>query len=84
MLEMLRKEFEEKEALHNELVAKYNSKIESKKKVESEMIEIEKEIIHNQGAIQLLNDLAEKIMTEEASNEVMTADAASEIITTEA
>lgn len=84
MLEMLREEFEKKEALHNELVAKYNDKIESKKKVETEMIEIEKEIIHNQGAMQLLNDLAEKIMKDESAQEVITAEPNAEIITTEA
>ena len=37
MMDMLRKEFEEKQALHNELVSEYNSKMESKKKVEAEM-----------------------------------------------
>lgn len=81
MLEMLKKQFEEKQAKHNELVSKYNSKIESKQKVESEMLEIEKEIIHNQGAMKMLDDLAAKIMSEQQPAEVITSDTEAEIVT---
>lgn len=81
MLEMLKKQFEEKQAKHNELVSKYNSKIESKQKVEAEMLEIEKEIIHNQGAMKMLDDLAAKIMSEQQPAEVITSDAEAEIVT---
>lgn len=84
MLEKLEKVFREKEARHNELVEEYNKKIESKKKVEDEMIEIEKQIIHNQGAMTMLNELAESITKDQQPQEIITSDANSEIITSEA
>lgn len=84
MLEMLQKAFTEKEAKHEELVSKYNDKMESKKKIESEMIEIEKEIIHNQGAMVALNEIAGQLMKDQPAQEVITSDVQSEIITTEA
>ena len=81
MLEMLQKAFTEKETRHQELVDQYNSKIESKKKIESEMIEIEKEIIHNQGAMKAIDELAAQIMNEKPATEEVVQP---EIITTEA
>lgn len=81
MMDMLRKEFEEKQALHNELVSEYNSKIESKKKVEAEMIEIEKKLLFNEGAMQMLDDLAAKIQSTEQPAEIITSDVESEIVT---
>lgn len=84
MLETLEKAFREKEAKHNELVSEYNKKIESKKKVEEEMAEIERQIIHNQGAMSAINDLAETIMKAEQSGEIITSDENSEIVTSQA
>lgn len=84
MLEMLKKSFSEKEARYQELVDQYNSKIESKKKIEAEMIEIEKEIIHNQGAMVALDEIAAQIMNEKPAQEIITSDTQAEVITTEA
>jgi len=81
MLETLEKAFREKETKHNELVSEYNKKIESKKKVEEEMAEIERQIIHNQGAMSAINELAGTIMKTEQSEEIITSDENSEIVT---
>lgn len=81
MMDMLQKEFEKRQAQHNELVSKYNEKAESKKKVEAEMIELEKEILFNQGAMKMLDDLAVQINQTEQPAEVITSDVNSEIIT---
>lgn len=81
MMDMLQKEFEKRQAQHNELVSKYNEKAESKKKVEAEMVEIEKEILFNQGAMKMLDELAVQLTPSEQPAEVITSDAASEIIT---
>ena len=84
MLERLKAEMEKKTALHQELVNKYNEKMEEKRKIESEMTDIEKEIIHNQGAMQVINDLGVESLEKEEAPEVITADANAEVITTEA
>lgn len=81
MLERLREEMEKKTALHQELVDKYNAKMEEKRKIESEMVDIEKEIIHNQGAMQVINDLGVELM-EKDEPQVIHADANAEVITT--
>ena len=84
MLETLKKLFSEKESKHEELVSEYNTKIESKKKIESEVIEIEKQIIHNQGAMVAINEIAEQLMKDQEPQEVIASSAAAEIVTTEA
>nr|DAU23776.1 MAG TPA: hypothetical protein [Caudoviricetes sp.] len=81
MMDMLRKEFEQKQTLHNELVSKYNEKMESKKKIEAEMIEIEKELLFNEGAMKMLDDLAVKVQSTEQPAEIITSDVESEIVT---
>lgn len=81
MMDMLQKEFEKRQAQHNELVSKYNEKAESKKKVETEMLEIEKEILFNQGAMRMLDELATQITSEDQPAEVITSDVNSEIVT---
>lgn len=81
MMDMLKKEFEEKQALHNELVSKYNDKMESKKKIEAEMIEIEKELLFNEGAMKMLDDLAVKVQSTDHPAEIITSDVESEVIT---
>ena len=69
MLERLKAEMEKKTALHQELVNKYNEKMEEKRKIESEMTDIEKEIIHNQGAMQVINDLGVELLEKEEAPE---------------
>ena len=81
MMDMLQREFDKRQAQHNELVSKYNEKAESKKKIEAEMIEIEKEILVNQGAMRMLDELAAQISSEEQPAEIITSDVQSEIIT---
>lgn len=81
MMDMLRKEFEEKQALHNELVSEYNNKMESKKKIEVEMLEIEKKLLFNEGAMKMLDDLAAKIQSTEQPAEIITSDVEAEIVT---
>lgn len=82
MLERLRSEMEKRNKVHEELVKKYDAKIEDKKKVEVEMLQIEKEIIHNQGAMQAINDLGVELMDQDAAKEQVfpTADAQVEVI----
>lgn len=80
MMDMLRKEFEEKQALHNELVSEYNKKMESKKKVEAEMVEIEQKLLYNEGAMKMLDDLAVKLQSEDQHAEIITSDVEAEIV----
>lgn len=81
MLERLREEMEKKTALHQELVNKYNEKMEEKKRIESEMVELEKEIIHNQGAMQVINDLGVELMEKQEQPEVINTDDAEVVVT---
>lgn len=74
MLETLEQAFVDKEAKHNELVSEYNKRIESKKKIEEELVEIEKQIIHNQGAMTAINELAESIMNSQQTEEATASD----------
>lgn len=80
MMDMLRKEFEEKQALHNELVSEYNKKMESKKKVEAEMVEIEQKLLYNEGAMKMLDDLAVKLQSQDQPAEIITSDVEAEIV----
>ena len=80
MMDMLRKEFEEKQALHNELVSEYNKKMESKKKIEAEMVEIEQKLLYNEGAMKMLDDLAVKLQSEDQPAEIITSDVEAEIV----
>lgn len=84
MLERLREEMAAKTAKHQELVDQYNKKMEEKTAIEAAMVEIEKEIIHNQGAIQVINDLGVELMEKEEQPEVIVATEDAEVITTEA
>ena len=80
MMDMLRKEFEEKQTLHNELVSEYNKKMESKKKIEAEMVEIEQKLLYNEGAMKMLDDLAVKLQSEDQPAEIITSDVEAEIV----
>lgn len=80
MMDMLRKEFEEKQALHNELVSEYNKKMESKKKIEAEMVEIEQKLLYNEGAMKMLDDLAVQLQSQEQPAEIITSDVEAEIV----
>ena len=80
MMDMLRKEFEAKQALHNELVSEYNKKMESKKKLEAEMVEIEQKLLYNEGAMKMLDDLAAQIQSQEQPAEIITSDVEAEIV----
>lgn len=80
MMDMLRKEFEEKQALHNELVSEYNKKMESKKKLEAEMVEIEQKLLYNEGAMKMLDDLAVQLQSQEQPAEIITSDVETEVI----
>lgn len=81
MMDMLQREFDKRQAQHNELVSKYNEKAESKKKIEAEMIEIEKEILVNQGAMRMLDELAAQITSEDQPAEIITSTEDAEVIT---
>lgn len=80
MMDMLRKEFEEKQDLHNELVSEYNKKMESKKKIEAEMVEIEQKLLYNEGAMKMLDDLAVQLQSQEQPAEIITSDVETEVI----
>lgn len=80
MMDMLRKEFEEKQTLHNELVSEYNKKMESKKKIEAEMVEIEQKLLYNEGAMKMLDDLAVKLQSQDQPAEIITSDVEAEIV----
>lgn len=71
MLDRLREELMSKQELHEELVKKYDEKVAAREKISAELIQIEKEIIHNQGAMEAINALGlELIEAEEATETV--------------
>lgn len=71
MLDRLREELMSKQNLHEELVKKYDEKVAAREKINAELIQIEKEIIHNQGAMEAINALGlELIEAEEATETV--------------
>ena len=71
MLDRLREELMEKQAVHEELVKKYDEKVALREELSSELMQIEKQIIHNQGAMEAINKLGVEIMEKEAAEEVV-------------
>lgn len=69
MLDRLREELMEKQAIHEELVKKYDEKVALREELSSELMQIEKQIIHNQGAMEAINKLGVEIMEKEAAAE---------------
>ena len=71
MLDRLRDELIKKQDHHEELVKKYDEMVAAREKINAELIQIEKEIIHNQGAMEAINALGlELIEAEEATETV--------------
>ena len=69
MLDRLREELMTKQNLHEELVKKYDEKVAAKDAIMAELAQIEKQIIHNQGAMEAINALGVELMEEEAKAE---------------
>ncbi|MBO5131237.1 MAG: hypothetical protein J6B61_03215 [Romboutsia sp.] len=69
MLDRLREELMEKQAIHEELVKKYDEKVALREELSSELMQIEKQIIHNQGAMEAINKLGVEIMEKESATE---------------
>ena len=68
MLDRLRDELIKKQDHHEELVKKYDEMVAAREKINAELVQIEKEIIHNQGAMEAINALGlELIEAEEAT-----------------
>lgn len=66
MLDRLREELMTKQNLHEELVKKYDEKVAARDAINAELVQIEKQIIHNQGAMETINALGVELMEEEA------------------
>lgn len=66
MLDRLREELMTKQNLHEELVKKYDEKVAARDAINAELVQIEKQIIHNQGAMEAINALGVELMEEEA------------------
>lgn len=66
MLDRLREELMTKQNLHEELVKKYDEKVAARDAVMAELAQIEKQIIHNQGAMEAINALGVELMEAEA------------------
>lgn len=74
MLDRLREELMTKQNLHEELVKKYDEKVAARDAINAELVQIEKQIIHNQGAMETINALGVELMEEEAkANEAVEA-----------
>lgn len=55
MLDRLKDELIKKQDHHEELVKKYDEMVAAKEKINAELVQIEKEIIYNQGAMEAIN-----------------------------
>lgn len=71
MLDRLREELMTKQNLHEELVKKYDEKVAARDAVITELAQIEKQIIHNQGAMEAINALGVELMEEAKANEAV-------------
>lgn len=65
MLDRLKEELMTKQNLHEELVKKYDEKVAQREQINAELVQIEKEIIHNQGAMKAINDLGMELLEKE-------------------
>lgn len=74
MLDRLREELMSKQELHEELVKKYDEKVAAREKISAELIQIEKEIIHNQGAMEAINALGLELMEANEAPETVSAE----------
>ena len=74
MLDRLREELMSKQNLHEELVKKYDEKVAAREKINAELIQIEKEIIHNQGAMEAINALGLELMEANEAPETVSAE----------
>lgn len=72
MINKLQEKYEKKQQENNELAKQYNEKLNAKKTLEAEMIEIEKQILLNQGCITAYEDLAKEIIDEEGTEVIET------------
>ena len=70
MLDRLRDELIKKQDHHEELVKKYDEMVAAREKINAELVQIEKEIIHNQGAMEAINALGMELL--EKAEEVET------------
>lgn len=61
-LERLQNEMKLRDEKHSKLVEEYNSKISEKRRIEKELDDIEKEIVKNQGAMEVINTLGVELM----------------------
>ena len=74
MLDRLREELMSKQNLHEELVKKYDEKVAAREKINAELIQIEKEIIHNQGAMEAINALGLELIEANEAPETVSAE----------
>lgn len=65
MLDRLREELMKKQELHEELVKKYDEMVSAREKISADMTQLEKEIIHNQGAMETINALGMELLEKE-------------------
>ena len=68
MLNRLRDELISKQGLHDELVKKYDEKVAAKEKINAELLQIEKELIHLEGAMDAINSLGMELLEKEENN----------------
>lgn len=74
MLDRLKEELMTKQNLHEELVKKYDEKVAEMDKLKVELMQIEKEIIHNQGAMNAINDLGMELLEQSEKAETIPAE----------
>ena len=74
MLDRLKEELMTKQNLHEELVKKYDEKVAEMDKLKAELMQIEKEIIHNQGAMNAINDLGMELLEQSEKAETIPAE----------
>lgn len=70
MLDRLRTELEARSKKHNELVEQYESKKTQRNQLQDELLAIEKEIIHNQGAMEAIDKIGSAIIEEQEAEKV--------------
>lgn len=74
MLDRLKEELMVKQNLHEELVKKYDEKVAEREAISAELMQIEKEIIHNQGAMNAINDLGMELLEQSEKAETIPAE----------
>lgn len=80
MLDRLRNQLMAMQENHEELVKKYDEMVAQKSSIESELMKIEKQIIHNQGAMEAINNLGLELMEEEQTEVTSVPEEAVEIV----